>query len=388
MYFHGTGLWASIPLIPRRQADCHGASFTDSGIYTQKPEISFRLPENASPYQYRIRIDGDEKPLTEVCKEHDSSFNLHVPDEQEKVHLIQMYDWRNAKVVYEYRFVVLNHFNCVLEKEIFLNDNSLVKGIVQYNDKLYDIEALPEPDEDCIIVRIQDLDFDLKIDIPLIRCSMNEQNLLLEERIIWYEDISKEDNVRVTSPNGWEQYLYFNGKTVSLASGSDEIYEFGNFVKGTDVSKDMANLNLFLRNDEEHIVHQTLFSIYYRPYINHGLLYIDENRGIYWQPEQNIVCAKDAEFKMYLHISDNAEDDYLYSLTTKNERLCRSFDYDLGVFPYEIYICGKRTMFAHTEDKLLYSDTLRIGNEDEIRLFEKVIHLTAPRRCSYRIDGY
>lgn len=368
-----------------------GAYACDGGnqfsIYTHTPDISFKLPENTSPLQYRIRIDGEEKPLIDVCQESDSSFNLPVPDALEKVHLVQMIDWRNAKTVYEYRFVILNHFNCVLEKGIYLNDGTPIRGMVQYNDKLYDIEAMPEPDEDCIVVRIQDLDFDIKISIPLVRCSMGEENLLVEEQHIWHDEITKEDNIFVKAPPGWEKYLLFNGRSVPLASGSDDLFEFGNFEKSIGYSKDQASVDLVLRNDEGAMEHQPLMKIIYKPQVYHGLLYMDDNRGLFWQPEQGIICAKDAKFKMLLHISDNSEDDYVYSLTTKNERLCRSFDYDLGVFPYDIYLCGKQSMFGRTEDELIFSGELRIGNEDEIRLFGKVIHITTARRCVYYVNG-
>ena len=372
--------------VPDVQACDGGNQFS---IYPESPVINFRLPENASPLQYRICIDGEVKPLEEVCQMDADSFNLQLPGEDERAHLVQMIDWQNSRVVYEYRFVVLGHFNCVLEKDLFFDDGSPIRGIVQYNDSLCEVEALPEEDDDVIFVNVCGLDYDIKIKVPLVRCFMGETNLLSETRTIWHEDIQKDDFIRVTVPAGWDHFLNYEGKWMQPLAGKDEYYEFGNFVKSLDLKKDVAGLFLIAKRSDGKVDHRDLLRVAYKPQFSQDMLQLDENLELVWRPSGRIICGKKDEFKCYIHqITDNPEDDYEYTLTTKNERLYARFDDKLGCFPYEIYLKGKSGFFSTEADKLLYTGKLKVGTDAEIRLYHKEINLNAAKECMYYSDWH
>lgn len=357
-------------------------------IYTEAPVISFRLPENTSPLQYRICIDGEEKPLEEVCKTDEDKFALEFSGEDEKVHLVQMIDWRNVRIVYEYRFVVLGHFNFVLDKDLYFYDGSPVKGYIQYNDDIFDIEAVPEEDEDVIIVNVGGLDYDFRINVPLVRCTNGDVNLLEEHRMVWHEEITKDDFVQVSVPHGWDHYLNYEGRMLSPLSGRDDCYEFGNFVNALDYKKDTAGLYLIVKRSDGKLDHRHLLTVAYKPQFSKDLLQMDEDCGLYWSPVGRIVCGKKNEFRLVIHISSKPEDDYEYDyLRLKNNRLLRSWDAGLGKFPYEVYLKGKKGMFASEPDKLLYTGALSIGSEAEVRLFNKAICLKSARNCEYFVHG-
>lgn len=367
---------------------CDGEN--EFSIYPVSPVISFRLPENASPLQYRICIDGEEKPLEEVCRADKDSFTLQMPEENENAHLIQMIDWRNARIVYEYRFVILGHFNCILEKDVYFDDGTPVKGIVQYNDQLYEIEALPVryEDKDVIFVNVGGLDYDIRINVPLIRCSMGEINLLEETRTVWHEDIGKDDFVQISVPQGWEHFLNYEGRILSALSGRDDCYEFGNFVNSLTFKKDVAVLYLIVKRSDGKIEHRDLMIVAYKPQYSKDLLQLNENLELVWRPQGHIICGKKDEFICYIHnVSNNPNDDYQYLLTTKNERLYTRFDRKLGRFPYDVYLKGRKSFFKQEEDKLLYSAELTVGTEAEIRLFRKIIRIKTARDCEYYIKG-
>ena len=320
--FHHSTLSERVPDVHA----CDGGN--QFSIYPASPVINFRLPENASPLQYRIVIDGNEKPLEEVCELDADSFNLQMPEDDEKMHLIQMIDWRNSRIVYEYRFVVLGHFNCILEKDIYFDDGTPIKGIVQYNDSLFEVEALPEEDEDVIFVNVGGLDYDIKIKVPLVRCFMGEINLLEETRTVWHEEIKKDDFIQVSVPQGWDHFLNFEGRFQAALSGRDGCYELGNFVKSSDFAgkKDVAGLFLVVKKSAGIVKHRDLMTVAYKPQFSKDLLQLDENLELYWRPQGRLVCGKKDEFVCYIHgITDDPEDDYQYALTPKNERLYTNF---------------------------------------------------------------
>lgn len=359
-------------------------------IYPESPVISFRLPENASPLQYRICIDGEERPLEDVCKVDMDSFTLQMPEDDESVHLVQMIDWRNARIVYEYRFVVLGHFNCILEKDVYFDDGSPVKGIVQYNDQLYEIEALPEKydDKDVIFVNVGTLDYDIRINVPMIHCTMGDTNLLEETRTVWHEDISKDAFVQISVPQGWDHFLNYEGRLLSPLSAREDTYEFGNFISSLDYKKDIAVLYLIVRRSDGKVDHRDLMVVAYKPQYSKDLLQLDENLELYWRPQGRIVCGKKDQFICYIHnITSNPDDDYQYLLTTKNERLYAHFDNKLGRFPYEVFLKGRKDFFKQEPDKLLYLAELTVGSEAEIRLFRKVIQLKTAKDCEYYVKG-
>lgn len=356
-------------------------------IYTEAPIISFRLPDNASPLQYHICIDGEEKPLKEVCKEDADSFILQFSEEDEKVHLVQLIDWRNVRIVYEYRFVVLNHFSFILDKDLYFDDGTPVKGYVQYNDDVFEIEAVPEADEDTIIINVGGLDYDFRINVPLVRCTNGDVNLLEEHRVIWHEEITKDDFIHISAPRGWNPFLLYEGKTIRELSGHEHYYEFGNTVKAQNYSKDTAGLYLFVKSSDGKYDQRQLLTVAYKPQFSNDLLQLDENNGLFWKPSGRILCGKKNEFMLRIHISPNVDDDYVYSLTMKNERLLRSWDMGPGRFPYEVYLKGKKALFGSEPDQLLYSGALSIGSEAEIRLYNKCICLKMARNCEFYVRG-
>ena len=356
-------------------------------IYTQTPQISFSLPENVSPQQYRIRVDGQDGSLDERCGINEDMFTIRMPYDENRIHLIQMIDWRNAKVVYEYRFVVMNHFRCELEKEIYTDDGMPVKGVIQYGNERYEFETLPEPDEDFVIIQAGNLEYEIKIILPMVRCAMGEENLLSRERTVWYEEISKDNFITVTVPHGWNRYLLYNGREVRLAAGSDKLFDFGNFEESARNNKAEASVDLLLKRGDGAVTHYHLMTIVYKPKIIHTLLRLDDNRSLWWDPVNNVICDKQAKFRLVIHATSRKGKDSVYSLGMEANRIDESFPYDLGVFKYEVWLRGKRTMFKTTEDQLIYTGALRIGSDEEIRLYGKVIHLVAARRCEY-FDGF
>lgn len=345
-------------------------------IFPSAPEIRFTLPEGNSPLQYRIIIDEYSHMLTEYCTNIDTDFTLKVPGDNNIAHSISIIDSRYSKIVYEYQYVVLDHFAYVLENELYFDDGTFVKGYIQYGDSLFHFEEQVADDESKILVKIDELEYEIEIDIPLVRCTWNDVNLLREESRIWHEDIAKDDFIRVSSPNGWKKYLMLGSNQVPMNHTTDELFEFGNYCSVVHPAEEQLSLYIVLQRSGKNPVSRFLMDIAFAPVFEDNMLQKDETNGLYWMPEGKTLCNKKTEFKVYIHTSPNPEDDYIYSLTLKNERLFRQFPFDVGRFPYEVYVVGKRGPFRKEPDRMIYNGTLKFGSEHEIRLIGKRIRLT------------
>lgn len=348
-------------------------------IYPEPVTFSFILPDGSSPLRYHIMIDEEELPLLNYCDENSDHFDLSINDRDGKIHRISMIDMRFSQMVFEYQYIVLDHFSFLLDQNLYYDEpNTVIQGCLQYGTAVSPFETVPEDSSDICHVQIESLPFDIEIRVPLVSCHMSDINLLTDGLQFWYTDIKKDDFVTISMPSGWEPTLLLEGQAVPFSGKEEKKWELGNFVSTFHCETSPARLGLILRKKGE--AHQTRFlaDIFYQAETKRTLLQLDDNNGLYWNPQGNIICGPRTAFKLVIHVSDNPEDNYTYNLTLKPERLCRRFPYDLGIFPYEITMIDGSSIFNKVQ-KIIWSGELRFGNSHELRLMNHAIRLT---RCT------
>ncbi len=340
-------------------------------IYPGAFSLCIELPSGANSLEYHISIDGRRQPLADLCGEGDSHFAFDAPSAPESVHLIQMIEFVSGSVVYEYRYTVLRAFGYILDKPLYFEDGSLIELVVQYGGKLCQIELALDEDGDSVTLRPDGLEFDLVLDVPLVRCRFLDRNAFSIRETLWVRDIPRSAFLTATYPTGWTCHAVIGSKPVPRTPDSAS-YEIGNFLQTYRPSEVVQSLGLLLRGDRGVRAQFFVSEIAFHEHFRSAPLSI-ENDKLRWSVQGNFVGDANARFSVQLDVPDKGEP-FVYSLMNRDEDVERNFPYEFGEFHYRVFII-RESMFSRVREELLYEGTFILGNPNLWRFLNKCVIL-------------
>lgn len=348
------------------------------GIYPSPPHIVLHMRSDEPALKYRIDIDGTEDPLSALSRDKNNDFIVQIPNNSSGYHRIRVIDWSNAQTVYEFRYAVAQGFSYHFDSSLYIDNGMPVEGEIICGGKVNRFSEYPEADEDVIYVNPDGLETSIILNVPMVRCLIEDKNIFDYKCALWYDEINPTAFIHVSLPEGAGCILATDdNEIIQPDSSTKNTYAIGSLISVFQEKKQELGLSLIVRSASfPQPVPIYLVKIVFRPTVFHSPLVTNEERSVAWQPDGNIICSKDAMFRMVIHIPAEDGEYFTYNyLSMKRENLCREFPYKLGRFPYEIYLQGKQSFFGKEDDELIYSGELVFGEECELKLLGKMIRL-------------
>lgn len=349
-------------------------------IYGQPIKMRFDLPEKAKSIGYHYAVDGQWKPLSNVCPGQKTFFELNLPGDAGVPHCIQFKDILQQCVVYEYRYVILPGFRYTTENTLCMDDGKQIKVEVAVQDVVYSANAYPEETGDEVTISLKGTEYDLRLRIPLVRCSFGDDCAFSLAPILWHEDIPKDLFLQATCPQPWRAVLLLGAHAVPETAGKSGMFELGNFLHGYHSEQKDDRLGLILHGPNQQMVQVPLTDIVFEEGFTQSPLRMEDGM-LLWEPEGKYTGGKDTEFMLEIDVPDG--DPFVYALGRKKEIVEKEFPYSFGMFMCRVLL-QKKTVFTQRK-KLLWRETLNVGDPNEWRFDGKYV-LLKQARC-WNMDG-
>ncbi len=348
-------------------------------LYPAAFSMHFDLPEGDGSAKYEIGVDEQWSPLISCCP-HGGTFCLSAPSEPEKPHCIQFRQITDHRVLYEYRYMVIPGLRIGYDKLCFDNGKPIPISI-KTNTAQFTFHVLPDTAGDELLLPLTDSDYDFRIKLPLVRCSIGTLNGLALPEALWHEEIAHDSFIHVDCPPQWHCSVAVGAAEVPPSSDRTNWYELGNFLRTHHSIREQEPLFLAFRSDnEEPILHQ-LTTLQFKEHFLHSPLYIDEHRLLY-QPDGCYIGPANAELVLYIDISN--EEQYQYALCTKE--LDAHFPHD-GCYAARI-VRKEKSIFGKGAEITLWEETLQFGVQDSFRFHNKYLHPVEARCWDLRSSRY
>jgi hypothetical protein len=354
-------------------------------IYPEAFQLLMELPQEKSSLNFHISIDGNRQPLVNLCSECNCSFSLDVPSSPNKIHLIQVIDFVSEKVIFEYRYVILPSFSYTYDDILYCNNGKPVDIAVQHGDQLYTERVMLDEQSNAVIVHPDGLDFDLMLDVPVVRCSFMDEDAFSDRGMLWYRDIPKSAFISASFPSNWMCHAVIGSKSIPPTPDGLS-YEIGNFLQTYKTEDAKQSMGLLLRDDKGNMRQLIIREIAFREHFYKAPFTIEDGK-LLWKIEGNFIGDADSRFSVELYEHDRNKQFAIYTLLNKDEIVERNFPFEFGEFPYRVSVL-KTSLFSKSKAELIYDGKLVLGDPNQWRFVNKRIALTKARCWVLELNSY
>lgn len=350
--------------------------------YTMYPaafSMQFDLPEGEHCAKYEIGIDNQWSALINHCP-NSNQFSLTVPSKQETPHCIQFRQITDHRVIYEYRYMIIPGL-CVGHDKICFDNGKPIPVVIETKDSKTTYSVLPDTVGDELLIPLPDKNYDFRIKLPLVRCTIGTLNGLSLPESFWHEEISRDSFAHVECPAQWHCTVTIGSSAVLPSSDRKDWYELGNHLRSYRPQKEQESLNLIFRSDNEAPILYPLTNLQFKVRFLRSPLYIDDHR-LLWQPEGVYIGPSNADLMLYVDIS--GEESFQYALYTKE--LDAHFPYD-GRYDARI-VRKEKSIFGKEKETVLWEETLQFGVPDSFRFYNKYLYPIEARCWDWRNNRY
>ena len=331
----------------------------DYAIYREPPTFMIKCPGK----QYRVSIDGQQKPLSIYYDLSTESYNITLPGNDD-VHEVLIIDNATNKIAYPFRYVVFKSFKIHFNGYHSLCDgeSGSVSIFDNNGEKEYQYKIATDEQKMLLSYRFGEL----YIDVPVLRCRLNGVEISKDSlQTVWYKDIDRAALLEIESPRGY---------TVSIQIGLNEYnsssIEIGNIVSNFKNLHCIEPVFIIIYKNGIVIKKIQLFDIVFKPSFLTTPLVIN-GMSLEWHTEDNFV-GDSKEFTLNLYRKGNKT--ACYSLGHKNEIIEACFQSDDCVYDYTITV--QETGFFSAGEIEIYRGKLHVGSPAVFRFDEKAIVVT------------
>ena len=346
-------------------------------IFPAPFKLDVRLPEGKPSLNYRAVIDGRIEPLARYCPNDARSFMLALPDKPAARHSVQIVELSSGRAVYGFAYAILPGAKCALESELIYDDGSPTTVRVRYEGCDITSRVYPAEGTSWVALSADLLDFDLEVKLPLVRGTLQGQNLFELPWLIWREKLSDADFLRLEYPADWSVRLFL-GTTAVPQNAVDGSYELGNFIRSYRYRAKVDPLTLMLKNARGQQDTKLLTKIAFEEYFTESPVSVEEG-SLMWRPEGKYVGGSGDEFQLVLEVPVEGSH-FTYALDTRNATVDRRFgrDFPCGEFPFKV-TKKSRSLFGAGGDRTLFEGLLAIGAPEQRGVLGKCLYLTRAR---------
>lgn len=345
-------------------------------LYSKVFKLDLRLPDGKRSLNYHIIIDDEIEPLSRYCRDGQRTFVLNVPQTALKRHSIQIVELSPKRIACSFGYAILPNASCTPKSELIYDDGSPTTIHVHYDGCDITSREYPAEGTNWVVLSASHLEYDLEAQLPLVRGTLQTQNVFILPSAIWKENISDMAFVNVDCPTGWSHRLYL-GTTEVPRNAVNGSYELGNYIKTYKNREKVDPLTLMMKNVQGMQDAKTLTKIVFEEHFTESPVSI-ENGAVVWNPEGKYAGGAGDEFRLSIEIPEG--DPFVYAVDMKNGVIDRQFgrDYPCGEFPFRV-IKKRRALFGTAADRVLFEGMLATGAPEQRRVSGKCLYLTKAR---------
>ena len=259
---------------------------------------------------------------------------------------------------YEYRYIILQDFGYPLIS------NCIGAGRILFRRRYFGTEMSPwskslSPWElDRLIFHSLPFQYQFELDVPAVQCTFMGTDAFSAPEAVWYKDISPGESVSIQMPAGWSGVLMLDANCVPPAPLKGQ-FELGNFLRSLPDLEGAQSLWISLRDEHGHQEKYKITTLIFTPQFLHSPLEFHEGR-LYWQVTNNFFGGESSQFQIICSLPN---EELQYEATTTDCLLNELFDFPDGRYPFQIFISGKKSVFASsTTNQLVYQGEITVGD--------------------------
>lgn len=374
-------IYPSVSRIEKLMGSFEGNDFS---IYPEAFSLNVRLPDEKNSLSYRIDLDGEVEPMVRCCPAGKHSFDIKMPDAPSKMHTIRIIDFETGRIACAMRYAVLPKAKVRTNRKVIYSDGTPISVFVTYDGCSISASMIPEKESNVVTVTADHLDFDLKVELPLIYGDMAGQNVFDLDAITWRGKIADTSFVKLYCPEEWGCRLFF-GRMPVPQNSIDGSFEIGNAIRVHAPCSKEEQLILSVRTPQGDQDVRILTKIVFEECFTDSPVFADGD-VLMWTPENKYIGGEKDEF--FLNITVPSQDEpYTYALGTKDAVVSKLIfkDFPYGVFPYQVMKKSKGLFFSNKE-KLLYEGVLTLGEQEQWALDGKALYLKRARCWDMNTD--
>ena len=322
-------------------------------IFPTIPTIYLSLKEDISPKRYRIRVDGESYPFTQLRNIQDQTWSFDLPNNGNR-HEIHIHDSLVNELVYSLNYVVKNGLSLNFDR--YFTSGKSEKGTVIINEiGTFVIETSHE--NDFVFVELQE--GELLISPPMLKYKLSGIDWA---DIIWHKSIPTYAILGIEAPIGYNTSIVMGIK--KFESNSVEI---GNVMQSYNYGDSMEPVVIELeKNGEKYI--EKLFDIAFESQFIYEPLTWEEH-SLVWLPENNFIGDKTSHFALSLFKANIHWGDF--NLENQDDKILLEKPLECGCYDYVIKVIEKG-IFSNTE-RQIYAGTLIVGNPVNFQFEQKAL---------------
>ena len=329
--------------------------------------MSLVLPAGENPMLYRLSLDGGHHSLKEFQEENGALTIPCVPKDG-AVHSVRLVDIRSGLVRYEYRYAVLPHCACRLDRTLYRS--GVDEAGIGFSWAGQQIElTLPIPEgENAVSFDLPELDFTLELDVPALHCTLLGKNAFQAPEALWHKDIPPGEFTAVRPPEGWSCRLMLGTREIPAPDGVH--CELGNELRAGRDLRETEPLGLALSKGAER-VQVKLTDIVFVPRFLQPPLELEGDR-LLWRGEGTFLGDAGGRFTLELDLPGGTR--AFQTAAGEDKALEEPFSCPDGRYAYRV-TQKSGNVFAPGPAVVLYRGDLLVGEADSFRFQDREIHV-------------
>ena len=354
-------LHIEIPVLPvKHVAYIYGQQ--EYQICNASPELLVAVSNNQDR-QYRILIDGQQRPLPSFPQTEENAWRVVLPAGPD-CHEVQIADNATNYAVYDFKYIVRPDFSVRFDG--FYSSFAPGTGSLTVREAGQEAHYPYQPADGEKTMYLPYGEGELLANIPTLLCRLDGACLSPQDfQVKWHKSIPMHTHLTVEPPRG-------HAVTVRLGSyqSADSQIEIGNVVAGVRQERPIEPFVLQVRKNGGPPTELKLFEIAFAPCFEEAPLLL-EGKQLLWCAEDNYIGEHNAEFAVHLY-KKSAELAH-YTLLDKDEVVEAQFPFGDGVYHYTVTAAETGFFSAPKE---IYRGTLIAGNPAVFRFDRKTVVVT------------
>lgn len=352
-------------------------------VFSRTTELTIILPTGSASHHFQVIMDSGYHSLSEYHTS-DDIYTVPLLRATRYCHSIKIKDFQTGKNLLSYNYIILTDFSYQFDKDIYYNQMCAgkVKMRIGGTNSTQDFELeegqtkirCPLWNETCCCI----------LEVPKLSAHISNLNAFTLPKYMWYKDIEGGDFLRLSYPPNLN-IIPFLGGTQLRSVDKGHTFEIGNHIQSKSNWENELPLELLVTNknglrDEIHFT-----SIVFEPRFSSDPIAMI-GRKITWNPIESYCGDDGAQFYVQLE-NDESTDPWHYRTELKRYVIENNFPCIDGIYKYQVYQEGTKSLFTRTEDKLLIEGALMIGNPHRSAFRRKQILLTSVHFWSIQTGG-
>lgn len=327
-------------------------------IFSKPFHISIVLPKENEMIRYQLSLDGVRHTAGEFDLQDNTVVVPSINDAD--CHCIRVIDLEGDFVKYEINYIVLQDFRVYFNEPIYYEGSSEpAHADIRFADAHYQYPLELTDFSNSSVISIPGYAWQLELYTPIAHCTLMEQNGFDATDSIWYKNITGDEFVHISLPDGWHGKLMLG--TTCVPETSEGCFELGNQIHAMSATQNDCDLWVALENDQHIHSHRKITTIAFRPGFSAAPLEVIDDH-LTWNTAYSYIGDKNSTFR--IEITGPAGVMSSYSVNTEDSVLEDTYAFTQGKYTYQVYL-RKQRLFSTGAEEMIYSNAFYIGNPME-----------------------